>query len=602
MPSDVVTIYTFTHGDIINVILPRLRLFSKKSQMTKDQLYKHLLRASFKNAIIEAKKCGASSIAIYPLGVDEENISKTWISDAMYQTLSDSIETDHQLKEIHIVHTDEAFLAVLWKKLHNANIDIKVEAKRTPLGVTHTSFPHKNSTIKKEISKPSMPELNDDALALEPKNGIPCGFLTLNIIQVYIHNCDITKLHVDALVNATDRKLDHASGLAKVISEAAGLELEHEGQKLISRSGPLRLCDTAVTSAGRLPCDLIIHAVFPAWSRGQTDTKKEHSSRRLQETFINILSTANEYGINSLAMPALISGNTAMPAHDVAPIIRDTLASMFTVPEQEFAKIVCQVLLNTNSRTLKEIHIVDNRDSVLTLIADEFRQKCSGHPENGLLNVIRLGQNMVSSTIGRRIAGRLKELVIDNRVKVFVSTEDMTRLKVDAIVCPNDKMLSCSTGLAKDIAAMAGREYKTRCSEAARTKELSPSDVVCINTDDLGIIINVVVPKLQKSFWTYTESDDYVYRELLQASFQNAIDEARKCDASSLAIYPLGADEDLVPAIWVVDKLCQALLCRLDKEQQIKEIHIIHKSKDLIKFLWRELKKRIYHFNVVHFS
>jgi len=230
-----------------------------------------------------------------------------------------------------------------------------------------------------------------------------------------------------------------------------------------------------------------------------------------------------------------------MPAYNVAAVIRDTLTRIFTIPERELARTICEVLININSQSVNEIHLVNTTDRVLSLIRDTFLEMNESNQQKSLLSAIELGGKTVSSTIEKRIKRRPDELLIHNRVKVFIYCADITKLKVDAIVCPNDENLSCSTGLSRELADLAGTAYTKRCRDAARSKTLKPSEVVSIRTEDYGLIINVIMPHLNSSFWTYTTFDDYLYREVLHISFQNAIKEARKCGVSSLAICPIGA-------------------------------------------------------------
>ena len=206
------------------------------------------------------------------------------------------------------------------------------------------------------------------------------------------------------------------------------------------------------------------------------------------------------------------------------------------------ARILCESLASAETNNLKVIYLVDETDELLTLIGGYFLQMSRKKPHHDLHDVTELSHDVVSSKIEECLKRRRKELLIHNQLKIFVYCDDIMMVHTDAVVCYNDDKLSCSSGLAKHIADSMGKSYKGQCSEAARSKKLEPSDVVSIKTEKNGVIINVVVPRCPAG---NRKSDGDAYTQSLRTSFQNAIDEAKKCGVSSLALSPLGAGEFL---------------------------------------------------------
>ena len=160
------------------------------------------------------------------------------------------------------------------------------------------------NTTQKAVIDSSLPQTPQI-----PKYKVPCGFNISNGIQVFIHKCDITRLEIDAIVNLTNKNLDHPAGVTKAIFDAGGEQLEKERKEQLSRSGHLSVTETVVTSGGLLPCKMVIHAVGPTWPFGDDDKKKTDCFKLLRETFINIFHTGDKKTITSLAVPAVISGN-----------------------------------------------------------------------------------------------------------------------------------------------------------------------------------------------------------------------------------------------------------------------------------------------------
>ena len=188
---------------------------------------------------------------------------------------------------------------------------------------------------------------------------------------------------------------------------------------------------------------------------------------------------------------------------------------------------------------MKEIHLICAADNVLPVFVDAFLAISKTKSE--LPQVNELSEDEVSTGLRMRIAKKFKDLVLNERVLALLSWDDITKLNVDAIVCSNDKRLSCSRGLSKQIAELLGREYKEFCRRVAKEKKLYPSDVVSIKTKDHGIIINVIVHDLQSSFRTYVKYNDVAYTELKHKSYRNVFTEAKRHGVTRLAIKPVGA-------------------------------------------------------------
>ena len=130
-------------------------------------------------------------------------------------------------------------------------------------------------------------------------------FTTKSGIKVMVYKTDITKLPVDAIVNAANEHLAHGGGVAYAIAKAAGFSLEDEGQDYIQRNGPLKVREVVATTGGSLPCEKVLHAVGPRWS----DYKdKAQCQEHLVDTVYNCLHKADSMQLASLAIPSISSG------------------------------------------------------------------------------------------------------------------------------------------------------------------------------------------------------------------------------------------------------------------------------------------------------
>ncbi|XP_066277106.1 uncharacterized protein [Branchiostoma lanceolatum] len=143
----------------------------------------------------------------------------------------------------------------------------------------------------------------------------------LNGVKVTVMKGDITKQHVDVIVNASDATLTHGGGVAAAIVRAGGSLIQSECSEYFYSQGPLKTTECMWTTAGHLPCKHIIHAAGPNYNNAST-------LQKLKETCINIFAMAVDLKATSVAIPAISTGMYGVPADVCAKAIFDTIMDL----------------------------------------------------------------------------------------------------------------------------------------------------------------------------------------------------------------------------------------------------------------------------------
>ena len=128
--------------------------------------------------------------------------------------------------------------------------------------------------------------------------------------RIRVEEGDLTRVEVDAIVNAANTDLLLGAGVAAAIREGGGPSIQLE----CDRHGPVALGAAALTSAGQLPARYVIHAAGMQLGSAPTEQSLRDSAR-------HSLELAAEKGLRSIAFPALGTGVGGFPMQRCAEIL-----------------------------------------------------------------------------------------------------------------------------------------------------------------------------------------------------------------------------------------------------------------------------------------
>ena len=159
---------------------------------------------------------------------------------------------------------------------------------------------------------------------------------------------DITKLEVDAIVNAANRSLLGGGGVDGAIHRAAG-------RSLLDECRTLKGCETGqskITKGYNLPAKYVIHTVGPVWSGGNKQERE-----LLKSCYYTALELARENNIKTIAFPSVSCGVYRFPIEEACQIAISTVKEylnnydgfekvIFINPSEDIVEIYKKILTN----------------------------------------------------------------------------------------------------------------------------------------------------------------------------------------------------------------------------------------------------------------
>lgn len=146
---------------------------------------------------------------------------------------------------------------------------------------------------------------------------------------------DITRVPVDAIVNAANASLAGGGGVDGAIHRAGGPEIMGELDAIRARIGRCATGSAVATGAGRLPARYVFHAVGPVYGDGRSG-----EAELLASCYRTCLAMAEERGAATVSFPAISTGVYGYPLEEAARIGLSVVKNHLELAETKVQQVV----------------------------------------------------------------------------------------------------------------------------------------------------------------------------------------------------------------------------------------------------------------------
>lgn len=139
--------------------------------------------------------------------------------------------------------------------------------------------------------------------------------------MVEIIKGNITKIAVDAIVNAANSSLLGGGGVDGAIHRAGGPAILEACKEIRNKQGGCKTGEAVITTAGNLPAKFVIHTVGPVWNGGSSNEES-----LLGRAYNNSLQLAVENKVRTISFPNISTGVYGFPKDKAAAIAIKTVS------------------------------------------------------------------------------------------------------------------------------------------------------------------------------------------------------------------------------------------------------------------------------------
>ncbi|KAL2081249.1 hypothetical protein ACEWY4_023102 [Coilia grayii] len=366
-------------------------------------------------------------------------------------------------------------------------------------------------------------------------------------VRIQVKKGDITLESGKAIVNTTSSSMNLKTGVSGAIFKAGGPSVEQECQN----HGALQGNTAAVTSAGNLHCDFIIHMIGP------------HSAADATARVQKVLERCEEKGITTISFPAVGTGGGGVQG-------QDAIAAMLQGMEDHLSR--------RPSTVLKLIYIVIDRDNILQAFLQGLKQwtaKKQGS-DGDSSGTEEADEGSCEEEEEEDIQNDKTSETMIGQVKVKVFCGDITKETTEAIVSSTNTSLDLSSGVSGAILKAAGQTVVDEC----KSKGTQPSDGVVL-TQAGNLVTKYIVHMVGQTKEKDITSSMYKVLQLCEAK-----------NIQSVAFPALGTGAGNLGAAQVAQAMIGAIAnFTIDRPKAVKAVHIVIFQAKMLPDFVESLKK-----------
>ncbi|XP_063144808.1 protein mono-ADP-ribosyltransferase PARP14-like [Candoia aspera] len=378
-----------------------------------------------------------------------------------------------------------------------------------------------------------------------------CSEVTLrNGIVVIVQKVDMTQCSTDVVVNASNEDLKHIGGLANVLLKAAGPELQKECDDQVRQYGPLKTGCVTITSAGKLPCKQVIHAVGPRWNNAE----KEKCIQLLKKSVKESLKLADSCKHRSIAIPAISSGVFGFPlklcTHSIVTAIKESLED-----------------LSENS-CLKQIYLVDIRKETVQAFSETLNE-VFGPSTSKTYSFSKTKHLASESQPGPEV------LMTAEGLKIVLQKKGIEEAATDVIINSVARDLQLDKGLlSKALLAKAGAELQVELTQEGQGKDIKEGCVLKTSGYALACfhVLHAILPA-----WNQKKSESKILGDIIE----ECLKVTEQLSLNSITIPAIGTGNLGYPKQLVAKLMFDALFkfSQTENPKSLKEVHfVLHPS------------------------
>jgi O-acetyl-ADP-ribose deacetylase len=174
---------------------------------------------------------------------------------------------------------------------------------------------------------------------------IKIGKTTISLIKG-----DITKISVDAVVNAANSSLMGGGGVDGAIHRAGGPAILEECKEIVSKQGRLPTGHAVITTGGNLPAKYVIHTVGPVWHGG-----KSSEPELLKNAYLNCLKVGMINNLRSIAFSSISTGVYGYPVEKAGEVALNTITEFLKNENHNYEEIDLIVFSDSDNEVYKKL-------------------------------------------------------------------------------------------------------------------------------------------------------------------------------------------------------------------------------------------------------